>query len=127
MCRRLKSLSTIIKIFFNYDYHNHYRTNLKLVFGKPDFVIREARVAIFCDSAFWHGYKFKKTKRHNFKTRKKFWENKILGNIRRDKAVNSRLKAQEWKVFRFWDFELKKDANNCAIQVKKYIAHLDAE
>jgi hypothetical protein len=32
-----------------------YRKNDKTVFGKPDFVIRKMRIAIFCDGEFWHG------------------------------------------------------------------------
>jgi DNA mismatch endonuclease Vsr len=27
------------------------------IFGKPDFVIVKRRIAIFCDSEFWHGYR----------------------------------------------------------------------
>ncbi len=121
---RIKSRDTSIEKLLKKSLrkqHIHFRTNLKQIFGTPDFVIRDARVAIFCDSAFWHGYKFKRTKRHNFKTHKVFWENKIQNNIRRDKVVNSRLKAQGWKVFRFWDFELTNNAANCIIQVKKAI------
>lgn len=122
---QIKSRNTTIEKLLNKAFRKNkirFRTNSKLVFGKPDFVIHKAKIAIFCDSAFWHGYRFKKTKRHNFKTRKKFWENKIRSNIKRDKIVNLKLKVLGWKVFRFWDFELKKGANNCAIQVKKYIA-----
>ena len=32
-----------------------YRKNDKRVFGRPDFVIRKMRIAIFCDGEFWHG------------------------------------------------------------------------
>jgi len=27
------------------------------IFGKPDFVVVGRRIAIFCDSEFWHGYR----------------------------------------------------------------------
>ena len=31
-----------------------YRKNVKDVFGKPDFAIKKYKIAIFCDSEFWH-------------------------------------------------------------------------
>ena len=33
-----------------------YRKNAKNVFGKPDIVFVGKKVAVFCDSEFWHGY-----------------------------------------------------------------------
>ena len=32
-----------------------YRKNDPTLFGKPDFVIKRYRIAIFCDGDFWHG------------------------------------------------------------------------
>ena len=86
-----------------------YRKQYKKLKGTPDFVLVKYKIAIFCDSAFWHGYRNMSTKRHIFKTNKKFWTNKILANIRRDKEVNKTLKKLGWKVIRLWDFEIRKD------------------
>ena len=36
-----------------------YRKNAKSVFGKPDIVFKGKKVAVFCDSEFWHGYNWK--------------------------------------------------------------------
>ena len=33
-----------------------YRKNVKTIMGKPDIVFKRKKVAIFCDSEFWHGY-----------------------------------------------------------------------
>ena len=33
-----------------------YRKNVKNVFGKPDIAFIGKKVAVFCDSEFWHGY-----------------------------------------------------------------------
>lgn len=33
-----------------------YRKNVKTVFGHPDIVFLKKKVAVFCDSEFWHGY-----------------------------------------------------------------------
>ncbi len=34
----------------------HYRKNVRKVFGHPDIVFIGKKVAVFCDSEFWHGY-----------------------------------------------------------------------
>ena len=94
-----------------------YRKNYKKVEGKPDFVITKHQVVVFCDSSFWHGYKNMTTKRHNFKSNKEFWVNKISRNIKRDKEVNRILRREGWKVFRFWDFQIQKDVNKCVEKV----------
>lgn len=94
-------------------------TRFTHLFGNPDFVLTDKKATIFCDSSFWHGYKFLKTPRHHFKTNKKFWVAKISGNIRRDRLVNRTLKKQGWKVVRFWDFQIKKDINKCVAKLEK--------
>ena len=33
-----------------------YRKNVKNVFGHPDIAFIGKKVAVFCDSEFWHGY-----------------------------------------------------------------------
>lgn len=89
-----------------------YRKNCKDVYGKPDIVFKKQRVAIFCDSKFWHGYDWESQKKR-IGTNSEFWINKIGRNIERDKKVNRTLKSQNWTVLRFWDDEIKKDINHC--------------
>lgn len=36
--------------------------NVNKVFGKPDIVFMGKRVAIFCDSEFWHGHNWDEQK-----------------------------------------------------------------
>ena len=53
-----KSKGTKLEILFGKLLWNagvRYRKNDKTVFGKPDFVIRKMKIAIFCDGEFWHG------------------------------------------------------------------------
>ena len=98
-----------------------FRGNVKAVLGKPDFVVKDRKIAIFCDSAFWHGYRFGKTKTHNFKSNEKFWKRKIESNISRDKYVTRKLRRCGWVVIRFWDFQIKKDVEKCVRIVKKHL------
>jgi len=68
-----------------------YRKQYKKLYGTPDFVLVKHKIAIFCDSSFWHGYRNMKTKIHNFKSNKSFWIKKITENIARDKKINKEL------------------------------------
>lgn len=95
-----------------------YRKQYKIM-GKPDFVLVKYKIAIFCDSSFWHGYKNMRTARHNFKSNIDFWYNKINRNIIRDKQVNRHLKKEDWIVLRFWDFQILKNVDKCIQKIKK--------
>ena len=86
--------------------------------GKPDFALIDKKIAIFCDSEFWHGYNWSEAKKE-IKTNKEFWIEKIEGNIKRDKEVNEFLRKQKWKVIRFWGKSIKKDPERCAKRVLK--------
>jgi len=96
-----------------------YRKQCKDVYGKPDFCFKGKKIAIFCDSEFWHGKKFLEGER--FKTNIDFWEAKIRRNIERDKEVNRRLKEEGWKVIRFWGKNIEKDTESCVLEIKKII------
>ena len=115
---RIKSKDTSIEIILRkalWKRGIRYRKNCKDVFGKPDICFKGKKVAVFCDSAFWHGKKFLEGEK--FKTNKDFWEKKILRNIERDKEVNKKLKEEGWIVLRFWDNEIKKETDKCVEQI----------
>ena len=40
-----------------------YRKNVKTVCGKPDIAFIGKRIAVFCDSEFWHGYNWEERKK----------------------------------------------------------------
>lgn len=97
----------------------HYRKNCKDVFGKPDFCFKGRKIAIFCDSEFWHGKKY--LEGECFKTNANFWETKIKRNIERDKEVNEKLKSEGWIVVRFWGKDIQKNIDKCIFIVIKHI------
>ncbi len=43
----------LAKALWNKGYR--YRLNVKDVYGKPDICFKTLKIAIFCDSEFWHG------------------------------------------------------------------------
>lgn len=59
-----------------------YRRNNKNVFGKPDFIFKKYKIAIFCDSEYFHGKDWE-TQKHRIKINTEFWHKKIESNIDR--------------------------------------------
>jgi DNA mismatch endonuclease (patch repair protein) len=93
-----------------------YRKQYKKLIGKPDFVVVWAKIAIFCDSSFWHGRNWA-TAQMAIKTNKDYWIPKIESNIMRDEQVNAALTQLGWRVFRFWDEDIHTDAAHCASMI----------
>ena len=73
------------------------------LFGKPDFVFRRQRVALFVDGCFWHGCSrcYRRPA-----TRRSYWDAKVQGNKQRDRLVVRILGQTGWGVLRIWEHEL---------------------
>lgn len=95
-----------------------YQKNVTSIFGKPDLVFKGKKIAIFCDSEFWHGYNWEVRKK-DFKSHQEFWIPKIERNMQRDKEVTKELEKQGWFVLRFWGNDIKKDVSKCADLIEK--------
>ena len=98
-----------------------YRKNYRAVFGCPDIVFLRLKIAVFCDSEFWHGYDWENRK-HDFKSHQEFWIPKIERNMARDKEVNERLQAEGWTVLRFFGREIKNNVDECVKIIAATIA-----
>lgn len=99
-----------------------YRKNNKTVLGKPDFTIKKYKIAIFCDSEFWHGKDWE-VRKNDIKSNKEFWFKKIERNIARDIEVTATLQNDGWIVLRFWGQEINKELSTC---VKKVLLYIDS-
>ncbi len=97
-----------------------YRKNDKTVYGTPDFTFKGLKIALFCDSEFWHGKNWKERK-HDHKTNVKFWHQKIERNIERDEEVNQELLKRGWTILRFWGEEIEKDLISCVAKIEERI------
>jgi DNA mismatch endonuclease (patch repair protein) len=77
------------------------------IFGKPDFVFRKARLAVFVDGCFWH-----RCPKHCRmpKSNRGFWRRKFFSNRRRDRLVNRTLRKAGWRVLRIWEHDLGNEA-----------------
>ncbi|MGI5062729.1 DNA mismatch endonuclease Vsr [Treponema denticola] len=100
--------------------------NDKSVFGKPDFVFTNLKLAVFVDGEFWHGKDWL-TKKLDHKTNQEFWIKKIERNIERDKEVNEYLKKEGWKILRFWAKDIEQKLPTCIYKIKKVIGGLKME
>ncbi len=119
--RRVKNKDSEIEMLLRRELWSRglrYRKNVSSVFGKPDIAFIGKRIAIFCDSEFWHGYNWEERKL-DFKSHQDFWIPKIERNMARDREVNEKLREQGWLVLRFWGKEIKKDPSACADRVLK--------
>lgn len=88
----------------------YFATHVDSIIGKPDIVFRRKKIAVFIDSDFWHGH----PKRCIMpQTNISYWTTKISRNRQRDKEVNRQLKQNGWKVFRLWEFDVKKRFGKC--------------
>ena len=120
---RIKSKNTRIEIILRKAlWHKgiRYRKNYNKLTGHPDIVLTKYRIAIFCDSAFWHGKDWKEQKK-TIHSHKKFWIEKIETNIKRDRKVTRYLHENGWKVMRFWGRDIEKNLEECVNQIERYI------
>jgi len=96
----------------------NFETHCRDLPGRPDFVLRDLRIAIFVDGDFWHGWRFPVWR---LKLSEK-WEKKIETNRVRDARNQRLLRRQGWKVIRIWEHQIEKDPEICAIRIQKSIA-----
>lgn len=101
-----------------------YRKNYRELPGKPDIAITKHKIAIFCDSEFWHGYDWENRKNW-IKSGHDYWYPKIERNMRRDQEVNNELSNMGWTVLRFWGFQIKKELNGCVQNIEDAIARVE--
>lgn len=88
-----------------------YRKNDSRLPGKPDIVLPKYKTVIFVNGCFWHGHegcRYFVWPQNNAE----FWENKISGNIQRDRRNRQVLTGQGWNVIVIWECELKKSKVN---------------
>lgn len=119
--RQVKNKDSVIELTLRRElWHRglRYRKNVKSIFGKPDIAFIGKKVAVFCDSEFWHGYAWEISK-DDFQSNQDFWINKIERNIQRDKEVNDHLRKESWIVLRFWGREIISNTSACADIIQK--------
>lgn len=82
-----------------------FRKHLRELPGKPDIVFTRARVAVFLDGDFWHGYEFSTWQ----DSVSPFWKSKIAKTIERDRKYDRQIRDMGWTVIRLWQHEIEQD------------------
>ena len=102
---------------------DEYTLHPRNVIGRPDIAYPKKRVAIFVHGCFWH--RCPKCKLTIPKTHTEYWREKFRRNIKRDKKNKTELRSSGWKVFEFWECDVKKDPFILAKSVRKYFRNYD--
>lgn len=97
-----------------------YRVHVKTLPGKPDIANATKKFVVFIDGEFWHGFNWE-AKKSKIKKNRGFWIPKIERNIQRDRENKIKLEEMGYKVFRFWEHEIKKDLGHCIGQILNYL------
>lgn len=102
-----------------------YRKNCKDIPGKPDIALTKYKIAIFCDSEFFHGKDWEILKPRLEKgDNSEYWVKKISRNRERDDEINKKLLAQGWTVIRFWGKDIKKNLEECLQVIEETITEI---
>lgn len=121
----IKSKDTSIEVLLRKALWNkgyRYRKNYKLLPGKPDIVLTKYKIAIFCDSEFFHGkdWEIKKEKLKK-SSNSNYWISKIERNMERDKENDQQLLFQGWTIVHFWGNDIKKHLDDCIKVIEELI------
>lgn len=99
-----------------------YRKNYKKLPGKPDIALTKYKLAIFCDSEFFHGKDWEVLKRRLERgNNSQYWVQKIERNRERDDEINKQLLFMGWTVIRFWGKEISRNVDECVKVVEETI------
>lgn len=108
------------KALWNKGYR--YRKNYSKLPGKPDIALIKYKIAIFCDSEFFHGKDWEVLKpRLERGDNSQYWVSKIARNRERDDEVNKRLLFEGWTVVRFWGKDITRNVDECVKVIEETI------
>lgn len=127
--QHIKSSDTKIEILLRkalWGKGYRYRKNLKTLPGRPDIVLPKYKIAIFCDSEFFHGKDWETLQQKLEKSNNsEYWIRKIAKNRKRDDEINKELLFLGWTVVRFWGNDIKKNTEGCLRTIEEIIFDLN--
>ena len=99
-----------------------YRKNYKSLPGSPDIVLTKYKIAIFCDSEFFHGKDWEILKLRLEKGKNPdFWIKKIERNRNRDYENDKKLLFLGYTVLHFWGQDISKHTDECLQAIEEAI------
>jgi DNA mismatch endonuclease, patch repair protein len=97
-----------------------YRKNYRRIPGSPDIALTKYRIALFCDSDFWHGHDWPHRK-ERIHSNLDYWIPKIERNIERDREIDDQLVELGWLPLHFWEHRINRDLSGCIDEVLSYL------
>ena len=85
--------------------------------GRPDIVFHEAKIAVFIDGDFWHGWRFPLWQ-HKLSAK---WKEKIAATRMRDQRNFRRLRQEGWKVLRIWEHQVERYPEECTTRILEHL------
>jgi DNA mismatch endonuclease (patch repair protein) len=82
--------------------------------GRPDLVFLAAKVVVFVEGDYWHGWRFPAWK----DKLSPYWKVKIERNRRRDLCNFRKLRRDGWRVIRLWEHDIERDAEQCVDSIE---------
>lgn len=105
---RVKGKDTGLEVRVRSEIHRRglrFRKHVKDLPGKPDIVFPRAKVAVFLDGDFWHGYRFA-----SWESKVSgFWRAKISKTRARDTRNRRKLRERGWTVIRLWQHHFERE------------------
>jgi|ERR1043166_941271 DNA mismatch endonuclease (patch repair protein) len=120
MMSRVRSKNTSPELILRRLAHRRglrFRVHFSELPGCPDMVFAQARVVVFIDGDFWHGWRFPQWR----EKLSEYWDRKIAGNRKRDQRNFRRLRQRGWLVVRVWEHQIKTDPEICVRRIEQAI------
>ncbi len=122
---RIKGKDTSIEVVLRkalWRKGHRYCKNCKTLPGRPDIALTQYKIAIFCDSEFFHGkdWEILKPKLQKGKN-PDYWIPKIERNMERDVEKDKELLYMGWTVIHFWGKEILHNTDECVKVIEEMI------
>ncbi len=100
-----------------------YRKNYSKLPGSPDIALTKHKIAVFCDSEFFHGKDWELVLKPRLlrSANSEYWIKKILRNMERDAEVDKQLLFRGWTVIHFWGADVTKKTDECIRVIEECI------
>ena len=123
--KKIRSKDTSIELLLRKKlWHKgyRYRKNYKLLPVSPDIVLTKYKIAIFCDSEFFHGKDWDILKLRLEKgSNPDYWIKKIERNRTRDWENDKKLLYLDYTVLHFWGKDIMKHTDECIQAIEEAI------
>jgi DNA mismatch endonuclease (patch repair protein) len=91
-----------------------FRKHVSTLPGSPDLAFAGAKVAVFVDGDFWHGWRFPLWQ----EKLGRYWKQKIQRNRERDRRNCAALRRRGWLVVRIWEHQVELEPLRCVERVE---------